>query len=92
MPRKKAAAAVTASAPSDLALRAQEVRAAAELDADDRRPAAPARLAFAVVDVVLRRVVADLAEEVAVLLVGQGTGGDTAAPAAGIVLKAALTD
>jgi peptidoglycan glycosyltransferase len=29
---------------------------------------------------------------VAVLLVGQGTGGDTAAPAAGLVLKAALTD
>jgi cell division protein FtsI/penicillin-binding protein 2 len=29
---------------------------------------------------------------VAVLLVGQGTGGDTAAPAAGLVLKAALTN
>ena len=27
---------------------------------------------------------------VAVMLVGQGTGGDTAAPAAGVVLKAAL--
>ena len=29
---------------------------------------------------------------VAVMLVGQGTGGDTAAPAAGVVLKAALND
>jgi cell division protein FtsI/penicillin-binding protein 2 len=28
---------------------------------------------------------------VAVMLVGQGTGGDTAAPAAGVVLKAALS-
>src|SRR5688500_5164902 len=70
-PSRKPAASVIRPSSSDLALLAQEVRATAVLDAGDLVPAPPAPLAGAVVDHVLRRELAHLAEQVAVLLVGQ---------------------
>src|SRR5579859_4861766 len=56
---------------SDLALRTQEGRTAVDLRPDDRAAAAAAGLAFAVVHVVPALEVADLAEQVAILLIGQ---------------------
>src|SRR5438046_1856577 len=56
---------------SDLALGAEERGAALPLDADDRAPAAPARLTFVVVHLMVVLEAADHAEEVTVLLVGE---------------------
>src|SRR5881275_2470749 len=56
---------------SDLALRTEERAPSVGLDPHDRAAAAAAGLALAVVDLVQRLSVTDLAEQVPVLLVGQ---------------------